>query len=344
MYNTGYSRGLNPEQYIDWSMKFKISVLVIISILLLGATILPYKGYLKLFNLSTEQVVKHFFYIRTYEGYARGKNFIDIIKQGKLIKDKKQRKEFIDLYGSDVWNKFFSINDFDDNEWRAIDGDSGRKGDWYFYLMQTTLENLADINLDNYRQNLLEENYKNFKTAVTVIRNIISEGLISSNSLQREEEIRLKMAVFGINKRGERLPIEFSMAALLQLRMDAAQHSLQQQNNGNLISDNQNKLIIQKLLIPVYVENFLFVRVFPAGAVNKKLLDGNKLYVKKEDVPESVINLALGIIKSNKSKNVSNSDMLELVANILVFGYQEGAKRWLRINNFTNTVIPTLRS
>jgi len=320
-------------------------ILIFISIVFIGIIAWPYKGIINLLDLSIEQIVKHsFIYIRTYEGYEVGKTYISIINKGKLLKDKNQRSDFIDLYGSSVWNKFFSKHDFDDNEWRAIKGDSGRKGDWYFYLMQTALENLPDINLDNYRQDLLEENYNNFKTAATVIRAILSEGLISTTSIQREEEIRLRMAVFGINKLGKKLPPEFSMAALLQLRMDATQRVLQQQNNGKPITGEQNKSILERLLIPVYIDTILLDRVFPAGSVNERLLDGNRMSVKKEDVPESVLKQALGIVKSNQSKNISNTKMLNLAANILVFGYKNGAKRWLRVNNFSDIKIPALQS
>jgi len=86
----------------------------------------------------------------------------------------------------------------------------------------------------------------------------------------------------------------------------------------------------------------LFDRVLPAGVVNERLLDGNRLYVKQEDVPESVEKQALAIIANNKSKKISNSKMLEIAANILVFGYKDGAKRWLRVNNFDYLSFPVL--
>jgi len=325
-------------------MKYKLLIFTIIFIIIVGF-VSPVKRLVRLFNTSTEQVVRNsFFYIRTYEGYDSAKKFIGIIKQGKLLIKKETRKRFIDLYGSSVWNKYFSKDDFDDNERRAIGGSVDRKGDWYFYLRETSLENLSSINIEIYRADLSEQNYKNFKYAKTIIQSILAKGLNSTEPDNRNHEIRLKMAILGVSPTGRKLPIEFSLAALLQSRLDVAQSMLKKQIKSQSVTDEQNKIILKRLLAPVHIDAFLFDRVLPAGAVNEKLLDGNRLYVRQDDVPESVEKQALGIIANNKSKKISNSKMLELAANILVFGYKDGAKRWLRINNYSDIQIPALQS
>jgi len=259
----------------------------------------------------------------------------EIVKSRFLTKNfRSQLKSTYDIYSfgdrTRLWSDIvmFSVNYQKDRNTLYTNGK------WVSAFETMKYTDLVEIDIDKYRNDLSKIDYKNYKNLITQLRVIIASGLSKKKPEQLKNEIVLKLASKGLSVSGQDIELEGSIGAQFWLRLNQKLRRLKYWNKEGSVTIYQIKKIVKKMLVPVYIETLLLDRVYPAGGVNEKLLDGNRLYVKKENVPESVINQALGIIKSNKSKNVSNSDMLELAANILVFGYKDGAKRWLRINNF----------